>query len=90
MYLLHLAVVQGVIMPLVIRPIGLFCAACGQSHLLQYAVYWVVTFLCAFLLYRYFEPPTPPASREVAAVGERAAHRIRGILTESACSTDSK
>jgi len=57
MYLTHLAAVQGVIMPFVIRAIGLPCPACGQSHLLQYAVYWVVTLLCSFLLYRYFARP---------------------------------
>ena len=58
MYLLHLAPVQGVILPLVTRTVAPICSVCSQNHLLQYAMYWVVTLACSFLLYRYFERPT--------------------------------
>jgi len=58
MYLLHLAVVQGVIMPSISRAIAPVCSACVESRPMQYAAYWVVTFLGSFLLYRYFERPT--------------------------------
>ena len=58
MYLLHLAPVQGVILPFITRITTPACLPCSESHLLQYAAYWIVTITCSFLRYRYFEKPT--------------------------------
>jgi peptidoglycan/LPS O-acetylase OafA/YrhL len=57
MYLLNLTPVQGVILPIALDSIKLFCWTCSQSKALAYSLYWLFTVAGAFLLYKYFERP---------------------------------
>jgi peptidoglycan/LPS O-acetylase OafA/YrhL len=57
MYLLNLAVVQGVLLPPLIRALSQMCWRCSQSHAVAYVLFWTLTITASFLLYRYFERP---------------------------------
>lgn len=54
MYLLNLAPVQGLVLPIMWK----MCVTCGESPLVRYISYWAITVLASWLLYRYFEQPT--------------------------------
>lgn len=57
MYLLNFAVVQGVLLPPLIRALSHVCWRCSQSHGVSYVLFWMLTIGSSFLLYRYFERP---------------------------------
>jgi len=57
MYLLNLAVVQGVLLPPMMGALSHVCWRCSQSHAVSYVLFWATTILASFLLYRYFEHP---------------------------------
>ena len=58
MYLINFAVVQGVLLPPLLRALSQACWRCGQSHAVSYVLVWALTIAASFLLYRYFERPT--------------------------------
>lgn len=57
MYLLNLTPVQHIMLPQVMKALGVACGPCGDNTVLRYLLYWLLTIVCSYFLYRFYELP---------------------------------
>jgi peptidoglycan/LPS O-acetylase OafA/YrhL len=57
LYLLNYTPVIGIILPMTMGTLAKVCFSCSQMALLQYFLFWTITFSGAYVLYRFFEKP---------------------------------
>ena len=57
MYLLNLTPVQGILIPMTMKLLGLKTSAGSFAMLFQYFIFWGYVIGCSYLLYKFFEKP---------------------------------
>jgi peptidoglycan/LPS O-acetylase OafA/YrhL len=58
LYLVHLTLMQQVVLPPLFEAVATkVCWTCGTNPWAQYVMYWVLSILLSWLLYRFFEKP---------------------------------